>query len=260
MHLADRFEILARLDGGEHTELFHCRDLQMGRDVALKRFRVKPKRARRRAKRGDAGHEDRLRGLFLGELVLTRTVDHPGVVPVIATSSPDDADPWFAMPWYPSDLARDLWGQRVPLPETQPTPRDRTLAILTGLAMALDAVHAAGIVHRDVKPQNLLLDDQEQAVLCDFGQALSADAPVLQAIRNPGTAPFAAPEQRSGDPAAVDGRADIHAMGVLGHLLLTGRHPDAGGPAIAGGDALEKWVLAAMADDPANRPALSDLT
>ena len=255
---SDRFKIDRRLGGGESTELFICVDGETDQGVVIKRFRVKPRRARRMAKRGKADYEKNLRARFLDELKLNRQVVHPHVVPVLETGDVDGGYPWFAMPCYPTDLARELWGSPVPKTETAPLPPSRVGEILDQLASALKAVHGAGIVHRDVKPQNVLLDGDGRAVLCDFGQALSPEAPALQAIRNPGTTPFAAPEQRAGNPSTVDSRADIFSLAVLGYLAATGQKP--GSPAIRPSDlkdpSIADWIFSAQSPDPEQRPAL----
>jgi eukaryotic-like serine/threonine-protein kinase len=125
-------------------------------------------------------------------------------------------DDWLAMPLYPSSLAAIL-------PLTVPG----TVKMAAQLAQALDALHARGLVHRDVKPSNVLLDDAGDAVLTDFGLARGADSTQLtrdgQIV---GTLHYLAPELIEGDPASP--ASDIYALGCLLYACVTGAPPFTG--------------------------------
>src|SRR5204863_2702948 len=101
----------------------------------------------------------------------------------------------------------------------------RARAICRGVASALDAAHARGLVHRDVKPSNVLLDLNEHVYLADFGlsRRLEDEGALAGAGRSVGTPAYLAPEQIEGQ--AVDGRADVYALGCLLFECLTGEPP-----------------------------------
>ena len=115
-----------------------------------------------------------------------------------------------------------------------PMPPRRAVAIVAQLASALDSAHEHGLVHRDVKPENVMLSSREgrdHAYLTDFGLAKvlrgGASASTPGHTLRLGTYGYISPEQISGDP--VDGRADVYALGALLFTILTGRSPDDGG-------------------------------
>ena len=114
------------------------------------------------------------------------------------------------------------------LRERGPLSAEQTLGIARQLGAALDAAHSAGLVHRDVKPANVLLSEaDEHAFLCDFGLARRNDSEGLtQAGSFLGTADYAAPEQIEGRP--VDGRADVYSLGCLLFHCLAGYAPYVG--------------------------------
>ena len=156
---------------------------------------------------------------------------------------------------------------------TGPVPRDRALTWLAQTAAALDRAHANGIVHRDVKPANLLLDREENVHVSDFGIASASGADMLTEPGTVlGTAGYISPEQARGEPATP--ASDRYALGVVAFELLTGRRPFSGDtptteafahlnasiPRAVEVDptlppALDVVFEAALAKDPAARPA-----
>ncbi len=99
-----------------------------------------------------------------------------------------------------------------------------TVAMVGEIAGALDASHAAGVVHRDVKPANILFDGERRSFLADFGIALAADERSRpEAALSEGSPVFAAPEQLRGLPVGPE--ADVHSLGIVAFTLLTGRTP-----------------------------------
>src|SRR5205085_8010326 len=103
----------------------------------------------------------------------------------------------------------------------------RAIAICDQIAKALDAAHARGLVHRDVKPSNILLDSDGHAYLVDFGLTRRlADKPAKGPAHSIGTADYVAPEQIRGEP--VDGRTDVYSLGCVLYECLTGEPPYAG--------------------------------
>ena len=163
----------------------------------------------------------RFRERFLREAALAGTLEHPSVVPIIATGE-DAGLLYIAMAYVDGVDLRTL------LRDQGPLPPDRALSLLEGIAGALDAAHAAGLVHRDVTPGNVLVgrvDGQEGTYLADFGLARQAGRRRgLPGERSfVGTIDYIAPEQIRGDP--LDGSADQYALACVLYASLTGSPP-----------------------------------
>jgi len=157
----------------------------------------------------EVANEPDMRARFHLEAEILEQMDHPNIIPFLARG-----ENYLAMTHVAGrDLAARIAEGAMPLSEALPVLRD--------LASALDALHARRIVHRDVKPSNVLLADQ-RAMLLDFGAALrlDADGPPGDVVC---TLAYASPEQIRGD--AVDGRADVYALAVTAYEMLTGRRP-----------------------------------
>jgi hypothetical protein len=174
-----------------------------------------------------AGDPD-FRARFLREMRVAAAIDHPNIVPIYRAGE-DRGLLYLAMRYVnASDLRRvlELEGRLEP---------GRTLAILDQVARALDAAHASGLVHRDVKPGNILLappvldGEAEHVYLVDFGLARADgdDRSIGGGGWFLGTPRYAAPEQAAGQP--VDGRTDGYALGCVLYECLTGRPPFPGG-------------------------------
>jgi Protein kinase domain/Domain of unknown function (DUF4328) len=174
-----------------------------------------------------AGDPD-FRARFLREMRVAAAIDHPNIVPIYRAGE-DRGLLYLAMRYvHASDLRRLLEGGGGLDPA-------RALAILDQVARALDAAHARGLVHRDVKPGNILLappvldGDAEHVYLVDFGlaRADSDDRSIGGGGSFLGTPRYASPEQAAGRP--VDGRTDGYALGCVLYECLTGRPPFSGG-------------------------------
>jgi hypothetical protein len=186
--------------------VYLARQLELERDVALKV--ISPELT-----------EDAIaRGRFLAEARAAAAVEHPNVVPVHAVGTDDDLA-YLVMRLIRGD---DL---RAAVRRDGPLDPSRAAAIAERIGDALDAIHRAGYVHRDVKPPNVLIADDGHVYLSDFGLAKAA-----LASRGPtshdhwvGTLDYVAPEQIRGEP--VDARTDVYALGGVLHFMLTGRPP-----------------------------------
>jgi serine/threonine-protein kinase len=185
--------------------VYRATQLSLGRPVALKL--IAPERA------GDAGFRER----FERESRLAAAIDHPNVIPVYGAG--EEAGHLYLVMRYVAgtDLQALLARER----RLEP---GRVAAILGQVAAALDAAHAAGLVHRDVKPANVLLGG-DHAYLADFGlsRVATTDERMTTTGHWIGTVDFMAPEQFQGD--AVDARADVYALGCVLHTALTGETP-----------------------------------
>jgi YVTN family beta-propeller protein len=163
---------------------------------------------------GDEG----FRARFLAETELAAALEHPHVVPVYDAGEVE-GQLYLAMRFVEgADLKRVLGEQGWLEPA-------RALALLAQVAGALDAAHARGLVHRDVKPSNVLLDGQEHVYLTDFGLSRRLAEPGAAGAQrlSLGTPAYAAPEQIAG--AEADGRADLYSLGCLLYECLAGRPP-----------------------------------
>jgi outer membrane protein OmpA-like peptidoglycan-associated protein len=158
---------------------------------------------------------------FRRESALAASLDHPNVV-TVHEAGEDAGRLYVSMRFVPGTDLGGLLAAEGPL---QPAP---AVGFIGGVARALDAAHAAGLVHRDVKPSNVLVErrgDDNQAFLSDFGvvKRTGQDAERTGSAGWVGSADFVAPEQVLGDP--VDGRADIYALGGVLYTALTGKVP-----------------------------------
>jgi YVTN family beta-propeller protein len=161
-------------------------------------------------------HDARFRDRLLAESRLAARLEHPGIVPVYAAGE-DDGRLYLAMRYVPGGTL----GDRL---VAGPLAVAEAAALLTPVADALDAAHAAGLVHRDVKPGNVLLDGS-RGLLADFGLARRAASPdsLTRGEGFSGTTSYVAPEQIEGD--AVDGRADQYALACVLFEAICGRPP-----------------------------------
>ena len=200
---------------GGMGEVYRARDERLERNVALKIL------ADRYAE--DEAFRDRLER----ESRIAASLDHPNVVPIYEAGEADGRL-FIAMRYVEGTDLKALLRREGAL---EPV---RALAVATQVADALDAAHAKGLVHRDVKPSNVLLDQQggrEHAYLADFGltQSVSDRGPTDGQLM--GTVDYVAPEQIRGDE--IDGRADIYALGCLLFETLTGTLPFGGASDVA---------------------------
>src|SRR5256714_11312271 len=207
--LGGRYRLDERIAGGGMGDVWRGTDEVLGRTVAIKVLLP--------ALLEEPGFAER----FRGEARTMATINHPGVVDVYDYGS-ENATAFLIMEYIEGDaLSRTL--SRV----GRLTPA-RTMALLAQAADALHAAHANGIVHRDVKPGNLLVRPNGTLVLTDFGIARSAAVGQLTAAGSVlGTASYISPEQASG--AGATALSDVYALGVVAYQCLAGHRPFEGG-------------------------------
>lgn len=204
------YEILRVVAAGGMGMVFQARDPKLGRVVALKALSP--------ALAAAASARER----FTREARAAASVEHPNVLPIfgIHEGGGDCPVPWFAMAWADGGSLEELLeksGGRLPF--------DQVLGFAKQIAAALEAAHAKGLVHRDIKPGNILLDAAgERLWVADFGIARSADDPALTyAGHVAGTPEYMAPEQIDG--GEPDARSDWFSFGTLLYRCVTGRLP-----------------------------------
>jgi serine/threonine-protein kinase len=185
--------------------VYRAHDRALDRKVALKI--LSPELA------ADVGFRER----FLIESRLAAALDHPNVIPIYDAGEVA-GELYIAMRFVEGSDLRELFQAGALAPE-------RAIALVSQVAEALDAAHARGLVHRDVKPANVLVAETDHVYLADFGltRRLGAAPGQLGAGRSLGTSDYVAPEQIRGEE--VDGRADVYSLGCLLYECLVGRPP-----------------------------------
>jgi len=204
--LGGRFRLVERIASGGMGDVWRCVDEVLGRTVAVKILLP--------SLLEEPGFTER----FRGEALTMATINHPSVVDIYDYGSDQSAGAYLVMEYVDGDaLSRTL--ARV----SRLTP-GRTMALVAQAADALQAAHEKGVVHRDVKPGNLLVRPNGTLVLTDFGIARSAGAAALTAAGSVlGTAMYISPEQAMGEQATP--LSDIYALGVVAYQCLAGRRP-----------------------------------
>jgi tRNA A-37 threonylcarbamoyl transferase component Bud32 len=204
------FRLEELIGQGGMAVVYRARDEQLGRLVALKI--LAPTLAR----------DAEFRRRFSSEWRAAAAIDDPNIVPVFAAGEADDKL-FIAMRYVAGGDAQSLLSREGPLPP------GRVVAIVSPVASALDAAHRAGLVHRDVKPSNMLIDvvpgRPDHIYLSDFGlsKAAASTSGITREGEVLGTLPYMSPEQIGGKP--VDGRADQYALACSAFELLVGVPP-----------------------------------
>ena len=190
------------------AEVFVATDLQLRREVAVKRLP------------SSAMEDATAKARFAREARALARVNDQHVVTVFDIVV-DDGRPFLIMELVDGTTLRDLVDAEGRL---EPA---RVVSIASGICSGLEAVHARGIVHRDMKPSNVFLTTSGAVKIGDFGIAsVASDVTVTRAGEVFGSAPYVSPEQVSGDP--IDARADLYSLGCVMFEMATGRPPFAG--------------------------------
>ena len=217
--LGGRYELDGVVGRGGMAEVYRARDIRLDRIVAIKTLRA------------DLARDQIFQARFRREAQSAASLNHPSIVAVYDTGE-DMATgvpvPYIVMEYVDGRTVRDLLqeGHRL-LPE-------RSLEIIDGVLRALDYSHQAGIVHRDIKPGNVMVTRNGDIKVMDFGiaRAMSdAQATMTQTAQVIGTAQYLSPEQARGE--RVDARSDLYSTGCLLYELLTGRPPFTGDSPVA---------------------------
>ena len=215
--IGGRYELTELLGRGGMAEVRKGKDLRLGRTVAVKRLRT------------DLASDATFQARFRREAQSSASLNHPAIVSTydtgeeMASDGSGVAQPYIVMECVEGRTLRDIVreGRKI-LPE-------RALEITSGVLAALDYSHRSGIIHRDIKPGNVMLTPAGDVKVMDFGIARAiadASSTMTQTAAVVGTAQYLSPEQARGE--TVDSRSDVYSTGCLLYELLTGRPPFVG--------------------------------
>ncbi|MEV0682423.1 Stk1 family PASTA domain-containing Ser/Thr kinase [Nocardia sp. NPDC050378] len=257
-NLSSRYELGEIIGFGGMSEVHKARDVRLSRDVAIKVLRA------------DLARDPTFYLRFKREAQNAAALNHPAIVAVYDTgeATVDDGPlPYIVMEYVEGDTLRDIVRGKGPL-----APR-KAMEIVADVCAALDFSHKAGIVHRDMKPANIMINRAGAVKVMDFGIARAiADSsnPMTQTAAVIGTAQYLSPEQARGE--TVDARSDVYSVGCVLFEILTGQPPFTGDSPVAVAyqhvkedpplpssvnpavpRELDSVILKAMAKNPANR-------
>jgi serine/threonine-protein kinase len=207
--LDNRYRIGSRIARGGMATVYEATDLRLDRTVAVKVMHP------------GLGDDDEFAARFVAEARSAAKLAHPNVVGVFDQGN-DDGTVFLAMELIPGHTLRDTIGKEAPLSSA------RAVALLEPVVSALAAAHRAGLVHRDVKPENVLIADDGRVKVADFGLAKAVSATTQHTATGVliGTVSYVAPELVV--EGRSDARADVYAVGVILYELLTGKKPHEG--------------------------------
>jgi serine/threonine-protein kinase len=217
--LGGRYELDGIVGRGGMAEVYRARDIRLDRIVAVKTLRE------------DLVRDQTFQARFRREAQSAASLNHPSIVAVYDTGEDDTGGghiPYIVMEYVDGRTLRDL------LREDRRLLPERALEITDGVLRALDYSHRNGIVHRDIKPGNVMLTRDGKVKVMDFGIARAvsdAQATMTQTAQVIGTAQYLSPEQARGE--RVDARSDLYSTGCLLYELLTGRPPFLGDSPVA---------------------------
>ncbi|MGC0366767.1 beta-lactam-binding protein with PASTA domain/predicted Ser/Thr protein kinase [Rhodococcus sp. 27YEA15] len=257
-NLSSRYELGEILGFGGMSEVHLARDLRLSRDVAIKVLRA------------DLARDPTFYLRFRREAQNAAALNHPAIVAVYDTGEAEtDAGPlpYIVMEYVDGDTLRDIVRGGGPMPSR------KAMEVIADVCAALDFSHRNGIVHRDVKPANIMINRAGAVKVMDFGiaRAISdASSPMTQTAAVIGTAQYLSPEQAQGE--SVDARSDVYSLGCVLFEILTGEPPFKGDSPVAVAyqhvredpptpsevnpdipRELDSIILKAMSKNPANR-------
>ncbi|MDV3123357.1 Stk1 family PASTA domain-containing Ser/Thr kinase [Mycobacterium sp. 21AC1] len=217
-HLSDRYELGEILGFGGMSEVHLARDLRLHRDVAVKVLRA------------DLARDPSFYLRFRREAQNAAALNHPAIVAVYDTGeaeTPNGPLPYIVMEYVDGVTLRDIVHTEGPMTPT------RAIEVIADACQALNFSHQHGIIHRDVKPANIMISKNNAVKVMDFGiaRALADTNSVTQTSAVIGTAQYLSPEQASGQ--SVDARSDVYSLGCVLYEMLTGEPPFVGDTPVA---------------------------
>ncbi|MBS1696481.1 MAG: Stk1 family PASTA domain-containing Ser/Thr kinase [Actinobacteria bacterium] len=217
-HLSDRYELGEILGFGGMSEVHLARDLRLHRDVAVKVLRA------------DLARDPSFYLRFRREAQNAAALNHPAIVAVYDTGeaeTPTGPLPYIVMEYVDGVTLRDIVHTEGPMPVK------RAIEVIADACQALNFSHQHGIIHRDVKPANIMISKAGAVKVMDFGiaRALTDSHSVTQTAAVIGTAQYLSPEQARGE--SVDARSDVYSLGCVLYEILTGEPPFVGDSPVA---------------------------
>jgi serine/threonine protein kinase len=202
------YEILEQIGCGGMGVIYRARQRHSRRIVAVKRvlsYRADSHGALKRFRR---------------EAQAVASLDHPNILPIYEVSESEDGLPFFSMKFAEKGSLRENVGSLRDVPP-------KCVQLMAKVARAVEYAHSRGVLHRDLKPGNILLDDRDEPLVSDFGLAklLDANNDLTRSLTTFGTAGFIAPEQAGGAAADFTAAGDVYSLGAVLFNLLAGRPP-----------------------------------
>ncbi|WP_239254373.1 Stk1 family PASTA domain-containing Ser/Thr kinase [Listeria ilorinensis] len=211
--LSGRYKIISPIGGGGMANVFLARDMILDRDVAVKILRI------------DLADESNLIRRFQREAQSATSLVHPNIVSIYDIGEENDLH-YIVMEYVEgTDLKQYIQ-------ENHPIPFDKAVAIMSQIVSAISAAHQHHIIHRDVKPQNILIDHEGIVKITDFGIAMAlSETSITQTNSLLGSVHYLSPEQARGGMATQ--KSDIYSMGIVFYELLIGTVPHDGESAVS---------------------------
>lgn len=212
-HISGRYKILKLIGGGGMSNVYLAHDIILSRDVAIKILRY------------DLSNEEELHRRFQREALSATSLTNPNIVSIYDVG--EDGDMHYIVMEYIKGKTLKQYIQ-----EFSPLSAARSVHIMKQLTSAIAHAHENGIIHRDIKPQNILMDEEGNVKITDFGIATSLGATSFTQTNSViGTVHYLSPEQARGGLATM--KSDLYALGIVFYELLTGELPFSGESAVS---------------------------
>lgn len=211
--IGGRYEVIKYIGGGGMSKVYLAHDVILDRDVAIKILNY------------DFSNEEELKRRFMREALSATSLTHPHIVDIFDVGEEDDLH-YLVMEYIEGQTLKEFINSNGPLSPEQALP------IMRQLVSAISNAHYNGIIHRDIKPQNILMDVDGNVKITDFGIAMALSATAHTKTNSVlGTVHYLSPEQARGGMATM--KSDIYSVGIVFYELLTGKLPFIGESAVS---------------------------